>query len=106
MSDFIEELENNLKFSKKSNMNSNLMFFTKGSAGRNTDKLARILTAFDMIIEILGWQDKPLAKFSNIITQYQASLDGKYHNDFKDVLIAEEIEKRREQRKGISIMQQ
>lgn len=106
MSDFIDELENGLNFGKKDNSNSKLMFFTKGSAGRNNDKLARILTAFDLTIEILEWQEKPLAKFSSILTGYQASLDAKYHNDYKDVLIAEEIQRKREQNKGISIMQQ
>lgn len=106
MPTFGERVEEEQKFRKKSDNKNNLMFFTNGSAGRNNEKLARILTAFDLAIGILGWQNKPLAKFSTFVTQYQASIEAKYHNDFKEVLVAEEIERRKEERKGVSILQQ
>jgi len=52
----------------------------------------------------MGWQDKPLANLTKFCASYQASIDAKYHNDFKEIAIAEEIERRREQRKGLSIL--
>jgi len=82
------------------------MFYSAGSAGNNPLKLAQILVVFDFTMNLLGWQDKPLANLSKFLVQYQASLDAKYHNDYKEVLIAEEIEKKRAERKGISILQQ
>ncbi len=94
------------KFKQKTVSNVLNIFQTSGSAGANPQRLAQILTAFDLAMRILGWQDKPLANLTNFLTQYQASIDTKYHKDFKDVLVAEEIERRREQRKGISILQQ
>lgn len=106
MSDFIEEFEANRKIGNRNLNFLQSIFHTKGSAGRNNEKLSKLLSAYDMLINILKWQDKPLANLSEIITQYQASIDAKYHDDYKEVLIAEEIERRREQRKGISILQQ
>lgn len=103
----MERIEEEILSQRKSNnANALAIFTTKGSAGNNPLELAKILATLDLTIKILGWQDKPLAGFSAILTQYQASLDAKYHDDFKDVLVAEEIEKRRAERKGISIMSQ
>lgn len=104
MAEFIEKAEQEQMFRQKQGSNINAIFATKGSAGSNNIELARLLSAFDFAIGLLGWQNKPLASLSNFLTQYQASLDTKYHNDYKDVLIAEEVERKREQRKGISIL--
>lgn len=107
--DFMEEAEAKIEDFRKVDSNENkhkMLFESRGSAGRNNEKLAQILFAFDLAINIIGWQNKPLANLSKFLTSYQASVDAKYHNDFKDVMIAEEIERRRSERKGISILQQ
>lgn len=83
--------------------NSSSIFNTDGSAGINNQKLAQILSAYDLFIQVMGWEKQPIAKLSNVITGYQASLGGKYHNDYKAVLIAEEIARRQAEHKGISI---
>lgn len=82
------------------------IFNAQGSAGSNNPKLARILISLNFTLALLGWQDKPLANLPKFLADYQASLDAKYHNDFKDVLVAEEIERKRAERKGISILSQ
>ena len=103
---FHEKAEEQELFRRGNNSQSNatLIFTSKESAGNNPVKLAQILTAFDLFIKIMNWENKPLASFPQFLTQYQASLDAKYHNDFKDVCIAEEVERRRAERKGISIL--
>ena len=101
---FLEKAEEEELFRQKTKDNSAMIFVAHGSAGRNPLKLAQILATFDLVINCLGWQEKPLANLTTFLTQYQASVDAKYHNDFKEIQIAEEIEKRREQRKGISIL--
>lgn len=106
MVNFHEKIEQQELFRQKANDNTNMIFAAKGTAGRNPQKLAQILSAFDMFINIMGWEDKPLANLTTFLTSYQASIDAKYHNDFKDVLIAEEIERRKAERKGVSILQQ
>lgn len=89
----------------KANNNSIMMFSTKGSAGRNPQKLAQICAIWGFTMLLMGWDKKPLANLPLFLTQYQASIDAKYHNDYKDVLVAEEIERKRANRKGISILQ-
>ena len=101
-----ERIEEEQMFKPKNSSDIKAIFSTGGSAGNNPEKLAKILSAWDYFINIMGWQNDDIASLSNVITQYQASLEAKYHNDFKDVLVAEEIEKRRAERKGISILQQ
>lgn len=103
---FLEKAEQEELFRQKATDNSAMVFATKGSAGRNPLRLAQILSVFDLTMCLLGWQDKPLANLSVFFSQYQASIDAKYHNDFKDIKIAEEIERKREERKGISILSQ
>lgn len=105
MENFQERAEKMEMFRRKSDNSSSMMFHTVGSSGNNPLRLAQILSVFDFVIHTLGWSEKPIAKFTTFLTQYQASLDAKYHNDYKDVLIAEEIERRRAERKGISILQ-
>lgn len=105
MSDeFLEKAEEELLFKQKTNNNTSMIFNSFGSAGRNPRKLAQICATWDIVINILGWQNKPLANIPKFLTQYQASIDAKYHNDFKDVLIAEEIERKRAERKGLSLL--
>lgn len=103
---FQEQAEKEELFRQKQSSSIGLIFQSSGSAGNNPVKLAQILTIFDFNIQLLGWQSKPLASLSKFLTSYQASLDAKYHNDFKDISIAEEIERKRSERKGISILQQ
>lgn len=100
-----ETVENQF-FGNKNNENLTQVFGTKGSQGANNVELARILTAFELAVSILGWQNKPVAELIKFCTQYQASINTQYHNDYVKVLVAEEIERRREERKGISILSQ
>lgn len=104
--DDIEEQAQSGAFRKSGKSNALSMLISKLSAGRNPEKLARILVAWNTTITVLGWQDKPIANLTDFLTHYQASVDGGYHKDLKDVLIAEEVVKRQENRKGISILQQ
>ncbi len=103
---YLEQAEQTELFRQKQNDNSGLILHAQKSAGSNPLRLAQILSAFDFAMNLLGWQDKPLANLTVFLTNYQASLDAKYHNDFKEVLIAQEIERRREERKGVSILSQ
>lgn len=100
---YLEKKEEEELFRQKAVSNANMIFWASGSAGRNPQKLAQILSTWDFVINLLGWQDKPLANLSKFLTQYQASIDAKYHDDFKEVLIAEEVERKRANRKGLSI---
>ena len=107
MSSYLEKAEEQELFRQKpSGANPSLILNASGSAGRNPVKLAQILSIYETVISILGWQDRPIANLTRFLVNYQASIDAKYHNDFKEVLIAEEIERRRTERKGISILQQ
>ena len=101
-----EKIEEEQMFKPKNSSDIKAIFSTGGSAGNNPEKLAKILSAYDFVMHVFGWEKENIASLSNIITQYQASLEAKYHNDFKEVLVAEEIEKKRAERKGISILQQ
>ena len=103
---YLEKAEEQELFRQKTKSNANTIFQTIGSSGRNPLKLAQILSTFDFAINLLGWQDKPLANLTTFCTQYQASIDAKYHNDFKEVLISEEVERKRSERKGLSILNQ
>lgn len=84
--------------------NSTLIFKAQGSAGRNSVQLAKILATFDLMITIFGWQNRPLAHLPEFLTNYQASVDARYHDDFKDIKTAEEVERKRADRKGFSII--
>ena len=103
---FLEKAEQQELFRQQRSDSSGLLFNASGSAGNNPLKLAQILAVFDFTINLLGWQDKPLANLTKFLTQYQGSMNAQYHNDVKEVLVAEEIEKKRAERKGISILSQ
>ena len=101
-------------FRPKDSDNANRIFDTRGSSGNNPEKLARILASWDLFINIMGWNtkdkngnnDKPLANLTGFLAQYQGSVDTAYHNDYKDIQIAQEVVRRQTERKGISILQQ
>lgn len=103
---YLEEVERHELFRQRRSDNSGLLFHANSSAGNNPVKLAQLCATWDFVMNLLGWKDKPLAKLTTFITNYQASIDAKYHDDFKEVQIAEEIERKRAERKGISILQQ
>jgi len=79
--------EENNDFRQKNVDNSELTFRSAGAAGNNGDKLARILSAYDLAMDILGW-DKPLSK---IVAGYQASVNSEYHKDHVKISIAERV---------------
>src|SRR4030042_1856185 len=62
-------------------VNPALLFATHGSAGANDVELARILAAYDFVMNLLGWQGKPVARLTAIFSAYQASIDTRYHDD-------------------------
>ena len=96
-----EITEDKIKLRQRSRSDKPLLVLsTKGSAGNNQVKLAQICSVWDFVIGIMGWEKKPLANLTLFLTQYQGSIDGTYHKDLKDVLIAEEIEKKRRNRRG------
>jgi hypothetical protein len=101
---FHDEVEKAELFRQKSKDTNLALFNASGTAGANPVKLAQMLAVFDFNIGLLGWQNKPLANLSRFLVNYQASIDAKFHNDYKDVLVAEEIDKKRAERKGISIL--
>lgn len=101
-----EKVEEEQLFKPKTSTDLKAIFSTLGSAGNNPEKLAKILAAYDYAMQLFGWQKDDIASLSHVITQYQASLSAQYHNDFKDVLVAEEVERKRADRKGISILSQ
>jgi hypothetical protein len=78
------------------------MFESLGSHGANPKKLAQLLTVFDFTMSILGWNDVTLSK---TVTSYQASIDTRYHDDYKAVATIEELDyrlaKRRSNRQGL-----
>ena len=108
MEDRDSDIKNQLRFRTQSGRSAGAILTTKGSAGNSPVDLAKILGAWDFAMHILGWEDKPLGHMAHFFSQYQASVDSKYHNDLKETLIAEEVERRRENRKGtsLSIMEQ
>lgn len=106
MDTFAEQAEEQAELFRQRQQDTTRVFDTRGSSGSNNVKLARILTAFDFAIGLLGWKGKALADLTTFCTQYQASIDTRYHNDYKDIKVAEEIERKRAERKGISILSQ
>lgn len=66
------------------------LFNALGSAGASNTDLARLLVAFDFAMSLLGWD----VKLTDIVTGYQASIDAKYHDDYKAVATIEELDQR------------
>lgn len=105
MSTLAEEYEQDKKFRRNGIDNAKQIFDTRGSAGNGNEKLSRILAGWQLFIKIMQWDDKPLADLTSFVAQQQGSIDAKYHNDYKDILIAKEIEDRKRNRQGVSITQ-
>lgn len=110
-----EEYEKQLRFKPQQARDSSLVFQSQGSAGNNPEALARVLAVHSLISNIFGWQGKtdekgkvieqpkPLNNLIGFLTQYQASVNGKYHKDYVEIEIAKEIERKQSERKGVSI---
>jgi hypothetical protein len=73
------------------------IFNSLGSAGNNNAELARILLALDFAFKLLNWKDITLV---DCIAKYQASVDAKYHNDYKAVATIEELDRRMAMRRA------
>jgi|SRR3972149_4344742 len=84
-------------FGIKTDSVSQQLFRTDKSSSNPNSELARIVAVWDMTMNEFKWPD---CKFSEIIREAQASVDGKYHNDVKEVAIAQEIEVRSERKGG------
>jgi hypothetical protein len=123
---------NGLPLTQKQTTETGNIFKSSGSKGSNPQRLAQLLSTFDYVMSLLEWdideiqaQDKD-GKFlfdkdnnpimikipvdvtlSDIITQNQASIDGKYHLDYKDIKMVEELDRklreRREHIQGVSL---
>lgn len=66
------------------------VFNALASHGNNNARLAQLLSAFDFAMSLLKWD----VKLTDIVTNYQASVDAKYHNDYVDIAKIEELDKR------------
>ena len=62
-------------------------FRAQGSAGNNSPQLARILSAYEIAMSVLGWD----TQLSKIIANYQASVNSEYHKDYVKISIAERV---------------
>lgn len=60
------------------------------SHGANNRKLAQLLTALDFGLKLLDIE----CNLTDIVVNYQASIDSKYHEDYKQVATTEEIDRR------------
>jgi len=85
--DWGQKAEEMNDFRLKNEDGSKATFNAQGSAGNNPVKLARILSAYELAMEILGWNN-PLSK---IVSNYQASVNAKYHDDHVKISIAERV---------------
>ncbi len=113
---FIQEAEATEMFRKKNIDTLNAIFKTSGSGGSNSKKLAQLVSIFDFTMSLLSW-DKTIVDdetktviqspvlLSTIIVTNQATIDGKYHKDYKDIATIEELDKKRKDR-GINTNQQ
>lgn len=79
------------------------MFATTFSHGANKKKLAQLLTVWDFTMSLLKWNDVTL---TDIVTGYQASIDAKYHTDYKAVATIEELDKRMAMRRSSAYRQE
>jgi len=85
--DWGQKAEEMNDFRLKNEDGSKATFNAQGSAGNNPVKLARILSAYELAMNILGW-DTPLSK---IVSNYQASVNAKYHDDHVRISVAERV---------------
>lgn len=89
---YLDQVEQEQQLLRETNEKDlSAVFLTKGSAGKNPERLTKLLTTWDFVVNLLGWQDKPLANLSMIVTQYQASNDTRsYHDDYVEIEKADE----------------
>ena len=85
--DWGQKAEEMNDFRLKNDDGSKATFNAQGSAGNNNTQLARILSAYELAMNILGWDNS----LSKIISNYQASVDAKYHDDHVKISIAERV---------------
>ena len=106
---FIEQRENSELLRPKKDSGIGAIFKTSGSTGANSVKLARLVSTFDFVMNVLGWDNKlendkkeivsmPVL-LTDIIVANQASIDARYHDDYKAIAIAEEIDRKRQDRR-------
>lgn len=95
----------NPKFGSRENEGGRVkhLFESLGSHGANNERLARLLIAWDFVMTLLKQKDVSL---SQIVTQYQASINAKYHDDYKSVATIEELDERLAKRRSGSVMKQ
>lgn len=99
-----QQFEDQALFKPKlaSSDNAKHLFATDGSHGANPKKLAQLLVVWDFTMDQLDWE----VKLSSIVTDYQASIDTHYHNDYKAVATIEELDKRLAKRRTSAYKQQ
>jgi len=73
------------------------IFGHQGSYGSNNDELAQILAVYDYAMKDLGWENN----LSDIVSGYQASVDAKSHDDYKEVATIEELDRRMAMRRSM-----
>jgi hypothetical protein len=74
------------------------MFNALASAGANNERLAKLLIAWDFATSLLKWN----VTLTEIVTNYQASIDAEYHKDYKAVATIEELDRRVALRRSMS----
>ena len=95
-----QQQEERLLFTQKQNGDNDRakhMFGSIGSHGANPKRLAQLCSVWDFTMSLLGWED---VKLTDIITGYQASIDGRYHDDYKAVATIEELDRRMAMRRA------
>lgn len=113
---FVQQQEQQLPFRNKQVDRSGSVFNTSGSSGANSKRLAQLVSVFDYVMSLLEWDitidnegnvTKKPVMLTTIIIANQASIDARYHNDYKAIAIAEEIDRKRSERKenGVSLTQ-
>ena len=69
---------------------ANHMFSALRTHGANPKRLAQLLTVWEYTMKILEWDDN----LTSIVADYQASIDTRYHDDYKAVATIEELDRR------------
>lgn len=84
--------EEKLMFERKpaSDDRAKHVFNALGSHGNNNERLARLLTAWDIAMSLLEWN----VKLTDIVANYQSSIDTKYHDDYVKIATIEELDRR------------
>ena len=96
--------EKGLPFTPKNNDSDRArhIFESINSHGANQRRLSQLCATWDFVMLQLGWSD---VKLSNIVTGYQASIDARYHNDYKAIETIEELDRRMAMRRSSAYRQ-